>query len=64
MPHSVSHSVKYPIYDIDGGYFFQGYNPSVLNHTTPKDTYVSVPWRFGGSNIRSYISPSQLATKK
>ena len=53
-----------PVKDVDGGLVWQGYNPSVLNHTTPKNTYVSKPFFFGGANIRSYITPSQLATKK
>ena len=53
-----------PIKDIDGGLVFQGYNPSVLNHTTPKDQYVSKPFYFGGSNVRTYFTPSQVATKK
>jgi hypothetical protein len=51
-------SVRFPILDIDGGYSFQGYNPAVLNgvKAIPKDTYTSVPFYFGGSNIRSYYT--------
>ena len=55
-----------PTKDIDYGMRWNGYNPAVLNgvKAIPKDTYVSVPFRFGGSNVRSYITPSQTATKK
>ena len=56
MPTSVSHSVRFPVKDVDGYTIWQGFNPSVLNHTTPKDTYTSVPFYFGGSNIRSYYT--------
>ncbi len=52
-----------PVRDVDAGLVWQGYNPSVLNNKTPKDTYVSVPWRFGGSNVRTYITPSQIVKK-
>jgi hypothetical protein len=53
-----------PVFDVDGGLTFQGYNPSVLNNKTPKDTYSSVPFRFGGSNVRYYIKPNIITTKK
>lgn len=55
-----------PVKDIDGGLSFQGYNPAVLKgvKAIPKETYNSVPFYFGGANIRSYIIPSQLSTKK
>lgn len=47
-----------PVKDVDGGLFFQGYNPSVLKgvKSVPKDAYTAVPFYFGGSNIRSYYT--------
>jgi hypothetical protein len=54
-----------PTKDIDGGLTFQGYNPAILKgvKAIPKDTYSSVPFYFGGANIRSYIKPNVVATK-
>jgi|TARA_R110000868_G_scaffold168421_1_gene403150 hypothetical protein len=41
--------------DVDGGLVWQGFSPRVQTDRLPKDKYVSLPFYFGGSNIRSYI---------
>lgn len=43
-----------PVPDIDSGMIWQGFSPSTITHRIPKETYVSVPFRFGGSNVRYY----------
>jgi hypothetical protein len=43
-----------PVKDVDGGLVWKGFDPRVLTGRLPKDTYVSKPFLFGGSNIRTY----------
>jgi len=40
--------------DIDGGLVYQGFSPQTQTGRLPVDKYVSVPFLFGGSNIRYY----------
>jgi len=42
--------------DIDGGLVFEGFSPRTQTGRLPVDKYVSVPFLFGGSNIRYYLS--------
>lgn len=44
-----------PVKDVDGGLVFQGFSPRTLTDRLPKETYTSVPFRFGASNVRAYI---------
>lgn len=44
-----------PVKDVDGGLVFQGFSPRTLTDRLPKETYTSVPFRFGGSNVRTYV---------
>jgi hypothetical protein len=55
-----------PIRDIDGGLVFQGYDPAVLKgaKALPKDTYVSVPFYFGGSQVKTFLRKSSLGDAK
>jgi hypothetical protein len=53
-----------PVPDKDYGMVWQGFNPSVLQHKTPKETYTSVPFRFGGSNVRLYAPVVKSAKVK
>lgn len=53
-----------PIKDIDGGLVWNGYYPAVIKgaKALPKDTYVSEPFYFGGSNVRLF--PKKFRTIK
>jgi len=53
-----------PIKDIDGGLVWRGYYPAVIKgaKALPKDTYVSEPFYFGGSNVRLF--PKKFRTIK
>ena len=42
--------------DIDGGLVFEGFSPRTQTGRLPVDKYVSVPFLFGGSNVRYYLS--------
>lgn len=42
--------------DIDGGLVYQGFSPKTQTGRLPVDKYVSVPFLFGGSNVRHYLS--------
>ena len=46
-----------PVPDVDSGMTWQGFSPRVITDRLPKETYQSVPFRFGGSNVRFYTSP-------
>jgi hypothetical protein len=50
-----------PVPDVDYGLVWQGFSPSTLTHRLPKETYASVPFRFGGSNVRLY-EPERVST--
>ena len=56
-----------PCYDIDGGLVWNYYRPAVFGgvKALPKETYVSVPFRFGGSNInqKPYSHPNYSARR-
>ncbi len=43
-----------PVADIDYGLRFQGFSPRIETGRLPRDTYVSKPFLFGGSNVRFY----------
>lgn len=43
-----------PVKDIDGGLNFSGFSPRTITGRLPAETYNSVPFEFGGSNIRAY----------
>lgn len=43
-----------PVKDIDGGLTFQGFSPRTITGRLPTETYNSVPFEFGGSNLRAY----------
>jgi hypothetical protein len=45
-----------PVKDVDGGLVFQGFSPRTLTDRLPRETYTSVPFRFGGSNVRTYVA--------
>ena len=45
-----------PVKDIDGGLTFQGFSPRTITGRLPRETYNSVPFNFGGSNLRAYNS--------
>jgi ubiquinone/menaquinone biosynthesis C-methylase UbiE len=44
----------------------QGYDPAVLKgaKALPKDTYVSVPFYFGGSQVKTFLRKSSLGDAK
>jgi len=46
-----------PVKDVDGGLVYQGFNPRVITDRLPVDKYITVPFRFGGSNVRTYLPP-------
>jgi hypothetical protein len=43
-----------PVKDVDGGLVFGGFSPRTLTGRLPKNTETSVPFEFGGSNVRAY----------
>tara|TARA_R110002126_G_scaffold7606_6_gene37241 strand:- start:2317 stop:2502 length:186 start_codon:yes stop_codon:yes gene_type:complete len=43
-----------PVKDIDGGLVFGGFSPRTITGRLPAETYNSVPFNFGGSNLRAY----------
>lgn len=43
-----------PVKDVDGGLVFGGFSPRTLTGRLPRNTETSVPFEFGGSNVRAY----------
>jgi len=52
-----------PVKDVDGGLVWRGYSPRTITDRLPAEEYVSVPFRFGGSNVRSYLPPVMPSIK-
>ena len=52
-----------PVFDKDGGMVWQGFSPRTITDRLPKDTYNSVPFRFGGSNVWDYTPSSSTIPK-
>jgi hypothetical protein len=54
-----------PVPDVDYGLVWRGFSPSTITNRLPKETYASVPFRFGGSNVRMYQpeKPSFISKK-
>jgi hypothetical protein len=52
-----------PVKDIDGGLVYQGFSPRTITDRLPVEKSVSVPFRFGGSNVRSYLPPVMPSIK-
>lgn len=46
-----------PIKDVDGGLVWRGFSPRTITDRLPVEEYVTVPFRFGGSNVRTYLPP-------
>ncbi len=46
-----------PVKDVDGGLVWAGYFPAVIKSAKalPKDTYSSVPFGFGGSQVKTAL---------
>jgi len=46
-----------PIKDVDGGLVWNGYFPAVIKgaRALPKETYVSEPFGFGGSQVKTAL---------
>ncbi len=48
-----------PVKDVDGGLVWAGYFPAVVSvkgaKALPKDTYSSVPFGFGGSQVKTAL---------
>lgn len=44
--------------DVDGGLVWRGFSPRTDTGRLPVDRSVSIPFRFGGSNVRFY-APSK-----
>ena len=46
-----------PIKDVDGGLVWTGYFPAIFKgaRALPKETYVSEPFRFGGSQVKTAL---------
>ncbi len=40
--------------DIDGGLVWRGFSPRTITDRLPKDKTATLPFRFGGSNVRLY----------
>jgi hypothetical protein len=49
-----------PVKDADGGLVWGGFSPRTITDRLPKETYASVPFRFGGSNVRAYTTKGLL----
>lgn len=43
-----------PVKDVDGGLVFGGFSPRTITGRLPRETDCSVPFEFGGSNVRAY----------
>lgn len=43
-----------PVADIDYGLRWQGFSPRVETGRLPRDKYATLPFLFGGSNVRYY----------
>lgn len=46
-----------PVKDVDGGLVFGGFSPRTITGRLPRETECSVPFEFGGSNLRLYSKP-------
>lgn len=46
-----------PIKDVDGGLVWTGYFPAIMKgaRALPKETYVSKPFGFGGSQVKTAL---------
>lgn len=51
-----------PVYDVDGGLVWRGYDPRLFSKPLPKEQYISKPFYFGGSQVPVFYSKSMQGT--